>query len=114
MAYTQEGIMSQIMVAFGQGTGATRVSQEAALQLRTLYFGAITAELTGLWATEAVQVLERVRAIGRLAAHRAVSAGATAISVENVTSSAKTVKDGSGSPFCPPDPPDPPLPPGAS
>ncbi|HEY8020255.1 MAG TPA: hypothetical protein VIH93_04110 [Thermoanaerobaculia bacterium] len=114
MAYSQEGIMSQIMVAFGQGTGNTRVSQEAALQLRTIYYPAITDELTGRWETEAVQVLERVRAIGRLAAHRADSTGSTSITLEDVTTSAKTVKDGSGSPFCPPDPPGLALPAGAA
>ena len=40
--YTQEGIMSQVLVAFGQGTGAIRVSHDAAVALRTVYFGAIT------------------------------------------------------------------------
>jgi len=104
MAYTQEGIMAQIMVAFGQGTGATRVSQEAALQLRTIYFGAITDHLTQVWATEAVQVLERVRAIGKLAAHQAMTAGATAIGVGEVQASAKAVRQRSLSPFCPPFP----------
>src|SRR4029078_1387164 len=83
MAYTQEGIMAQIMVAFGQGTGATRVSQEAAMQLRRLYYGAITDDITRIWGTEAVQVLERVRTIGKLAAHRAMSTGATAIGVDD-------------------------------
>ncbi len=105
MAYTQDGIMAQIMVAFGQGTGATRVSQEAALQLRTIYHGAITEELTGLWGTEAVQVLERVRAIGKLAAHRATATGATAITVDDVRTSATAVQAVSCSPFCPPEPP---------
>ena len=67
--YTQEGIMAQIFVAFGQGTGATRVSHDAAVALRTLYFDAITTEIvTTRWAEEAVQVLERIRAIGKLAA----------------------------------------------
>lgn len=104
MAYTQEGIMAQIMVAFGQGTGAWRVSQDAALQLRTIYFDAITEELTGLWETEAVQILERIRAIGRLAANSALEAGATAISVADVRTSATRVRETSESPFCPPDP----------
>jgi hypothetical protein len=104
MAYTQEGIMAQIMVAFGQGTGPTRVSEQAALELRTIYFGAITDEVTGIWETEAVQMLERMRAIGKLAAQRAVTAGATAIDVEDVQTSAKTVREASGSRFCPPFP----------
>lgn len=102
MAYTREGIMAQIMVAFGQGTGATRVSQEAALQLRTIYYGAITEHLTRIWGTEAVQVLERVRSIGKLAAHRAMIAGATAISAADLMASAEAVQQVSLSPFCPP------------
>jgi len=102
MAYTQEGIMAQIMVAFGQGTGATRVSQEAALQLRTIYYGAITDHLTQTWGIEAVQVLERVRAIGKLAAHRAMVAGATTIGIRHLEVSAKAVQKVSCSPFCPP------------
>ena len=102
MAYTREGIMAQIMVAFGQGTGATRVSQEAALQLRTIYYGAITEHLTRIWGTEAVQVLERMRAIGKLAAHRAMIAGATAISTDHLMGSAEAVQETSLSPFCPP------------
>ncbi len=104
MPYTQDGIMAQIMVAFGQGTGATRVSQEGALHLRTLYFGAITQELTDRWETEAVQVLERIRAIGRLAAHLVVSTGATAIGIADIEASARTVQRVSETPFCPPVP----------
>jgi hypothetical protein len=103
-AYTQEGIMAQIMVAFGQGTGATRVSQEAALQLRTIYYGAITDEVLRIWGTEAVQMLERVRAVGKLAAHRAMIAGGTTIGVEHLRGSAREVGRGSCSPFCPPVP----------
>jgi hypothetical protein len=103
MAYTQEGIMAQIMVAFGQGTGEIRVSQDAAMQLRTIYFAAITAEVVAsLWATEAVQVLERIRAIGRLAAQTATAAGATAISVDDVMSSAAAVQATSDTVLCPP------------
>jgi hypothetical protein len=102
--YTQEGIMAQIMVAFGQGTGATRVSQEAALQLRTIYYGAITDEVLRVWGTEAVQMLERVRAVGKLAAHRAMVSGATTIGAEHLRRSAREVGGVSCSPFCPPVP----------
>jgi hypothetical protein len=53
MAYTQEGIMAQILVAFGQGTGAIRVSQDAALELRRWYFDAITPIIINTqWETE--------------------------------------------------------------
>ena len=57
MAYTQEGIMAQIWIAFGQGAGAIRVSHEAALELQRWYYGAITTEVVDKrWKTDAVQV----------------------------------------------------------
>ena len=101
--YTQEGIMSQILVAFGQGTGMTRVSHDAATALRTLYFDAIKPEIVGThWSTEAVQVLERIRALGRLAASKAVTRGDTTVSAEDVSSSAPTIQTKSDTAFCPP------------
>jgi hypothetical protein len=108
MAYTQDGIMAQIWVAFGQGTGTIRVSQEAALELRRWYFDAITPEIVaGTWDTAALQVLDRIRVIGSLAALKAVSAGAVAISSRNVYDAAATVQESSGTPLCPPEPPAP-------
>jgi len=104
-SYTQEGIMSQIFVAFGQGTGATRVSQDAAVALRTLYFDAITSEIVSTrWATEGTQVLERIRAIGRLAGLTAVQRGDSAISANDVQSAAAKVQTTSMTDFCPPVP----------
>lgn len=106
MAYTQEGIMAQILVAFGQGTGTIRVSQEAALELRRWYFDAITPQIIDTqWETQAVQLLERARAIGSLAALKATGTGATAISPQNVYDSASTVQVVSMTELCPPAPP---------
>jgi hypothetical protein len=106
MAYTQEGIMAQIWVAFGQGTGTIRVSQDAALELRRWYFNAITQQVIDqLWETQAVQLLERVRAIGSLAALKATGAGSTAIGPQEVYDSASTVQVTSMTELCPPPPP---------
>lgn len=103
--YTQEGIMAQIWVAFGQGTGTTRVSQSATLVLRDIYFDAITPTVVETrWGDEAVQVLERIRAIGRLAASQAVLRGDTTVSDEDVRSSATTVQLTSETDLCPPPP----------
>jgi hypothetical protein len=101
--YTQEGIMAQIYVAFGQGTGAVRVSQGAALELYNLYFAAIPPAIES-WGTEAAQVLERIRAIGRLAAIQMTLSGETAISAEGVQSAAVIVQLKSDTDFCPPPP----------
>jgi hypothetical protein len=79
MAYTKDGIMAQILVAFGQGTGAVRVSHDATVELRNRYYPMITDKVISSWDTEAVQVLERIRAIGRLMAHDATAAGGTTI-----------------------------------
>jgi hypothetical protein len=101
--YTQEGIMSQIFVAFGQGTGMMRVSHEAVAALHDLYFDAITPDIVSTqWATQAVQVLERIRALGRLAALKAVTRGDTTVSAEDVSSSAPAVHAQSDTAFCPP------------
>ncbi len=105
MAYTQDGIMAQIWIAFGQGAGSTRVSQAAAMELHRWYFSAITPEVVQQkWETDAVQVLERIRAIGSLAAMKATSAGATAITPQQVYESATAVQQTSMTPLCPPPP----------
>ncbi len=105
MAYTQEGIMAQIWIAFGQGAGAIRVSQEAAMELQRWYHDAITPEIVNQrWKTDAVQVLDRIRAIGRLAALKAAGAGSTVIKPEDVYDSASTVQQMSLTPLCPPEP----------
>lgn len=101
MAHTKDGIMAQIWVAFGQGTGFTRVAQEACLKLHSLYYDAIKEELVQRWDEEAAQVLERIRALGKLAANKAIAAGATAITVDDVLASAAVVHRSSNSPWCP-------------
>jgi hypothetical protein len=101
MAYTKQGIMAQIWVAFGQGTGFTRVSQDACLHLQQMYYDAIRDELVESWDEEAVQVLERIRAVGKLAASKAIDAGATAISIDDVRASAEAVHRTSDTPWCP-------------
>lgn len=106
MAYTQEGIMAQIWIAFGQGAGPIRVPQDAAMELRRWYFDAITPEIVDeAWETAAVQVLDRIRAIGSLAALKATTAGATAVTPQDVYESATQVQIASGTPLCPDPPP---------
>ena len=104
MAYTKDGVMAQIWVAFGQGTGAIRVSQEACWVLHDLYYDHIDEDVLNEWETAAVQALERVRAIGSLAALLASTIGSTVISPTNVTTAASTVQQTSGTPMCPPSP----------
>ena len=102
IVYTDEGVMAQIWVAFGQGTGMTRVAQKAALTLQARYSPEIAGHLEE-WGTEAVQVLERIRAIGKLAALKATERGSTIVTEEDVKTAMATVERESDTSWCPPD-----------
>ena len=95
-------ILGQVCLAFGQGTGALRVSQEAVAALRERYGAVLTAEVVKKWDGVAVQVLERMRAIGRLAAHLATAAARTAIGREDLLRAALAVEVESDTDLCPP------------
>lgn len=99
--YSKDGIMAQIWVAFGQGTGMTRTSQKAVLALQARYFEHIDKHLHE-WGPNAVQVLERIRAIGKVAAYRATGRGDTTISEADVTEAITAVEHESDSSWCPP------------
>lgn len=104
MSYTSEGILSQTCLAFGQGTGAVRVSQDACRALRDRYSPRIDADLIASWEHEAVQVLERIRSIGRTAAGRIAAEGRIEITAADFTASARRVEINSDTERCPPDP----------
>lgn len=95
--------MAQVWIAFGQGTNYLRVSQEAALTLYALYYKAITDDLIEKWEYESVQILERIRAIGRLSAQLAVASGDTKIIPPYVLEAAARVQAESDTERCPPD-----------
>lgn len=101
MAYSKDGIMAQVYMAFGQGTGEIRVSQDVCDALKARYYDKITSELIENWDKEAVQVLERIRAIGRLMATEAKIAGSTHIRGEDALhAAAKKVEVGSDTMIC--------------
>lgn len=101
MAHTLNGVMNQVFVAFGQGTGPVRVAQRACRDLRERYTPRIDEAVLARWEDEAVQVLERIRAIGRTAAAEASLAGRTAISTEELRTAILRVEAQSGTPICP-------------
>jgi hypothetical protein len=104
-AYTQEGIMAQIWVAFGQGTGMTRTSQKAVMVLHERYFDHIERSgIIPVWGKEACQVLERIRTIGKYAALQALERGDTTISVTDVNEAIEAVERDSDTDYCPPRP----------
>ncbi len=105
MAYTRDGIMAQIYVAFGQGTGTLRVSQDVCTALREQYLGRITDDVINRWEIVAVQVLERFRALGRLMAINAGTVGSTSLAGADVERSAQTVERQSNTELCQAPPP---------
>jgi len=100
----REVAMAQIYVAFGQGTGEIRVSREACAALGAQVKAQLDIMIKG-WDTDAVQILERIRAIGRGARQLAVSRYDTVISGKDVETAAPRVKEVSATPFCPTDDP---------
>jgi len=101
MAYTKDGIMAQIFVAFGQGTGSVRVSRGACAALHRRYYGWIGESILAIWESEAVQILERVRTIGRRLAVEAGLDGRGEIGSQGIEAAARGVEEGEDCPFCP-------------
>lgn len=97
---TQEGVMDQLLVALGQGTGTVQTSQEATASLRTRYWDRITPQVLEAWSTEANAVLVRIRTIGSLANQRRVAEGRATLNGTDVTLAADTVEHDSGTRFC--------------
>ena len=105
MNYTKEGIMAQVCVAFGQGTGEIRVSQEACVALYDRYVALITDEVLEEWGREAVQALERIRVLGRMVAAETRLAGYSVVSAARVLADAPKVEANSETILCSPPPP---------
>jgi hypothetical protein len=101
MPYTKDGVMAQMFVALGQGTGAVRVSRDACAAFHSRYYDWIDDEILAAWGAAAVQILERVRAIGRRLAFQASLEGRTAIDGAAVLAAARAVEEGESCPYCP-------------
>ena len=83
--YTIADVINQSMVAFGQGTDYLRVNHRACRRLATFMTNTNDRHrLTEVWQDQAVQVLERVRMIGRVAAAIATEVGRTFINEDDV------------------------------
>lgn len=104
MGYSQgssgvELILGQFYVAFGQGAGCVRVHRETIGAIREHYVGLIEKNADS-WEAEGVQVLERVRTVGRLAALKAVQDGSSAIAPKHFTDSTTAVQARSRTRWC--------------
>ena len=105
MPYTKEGILAQVCVAFGQGTGEIRVSQEACMALYNRYSAMFTDQVLADWDKDAVQALERIRVLGRMVAAETRLAGYSAVSADQVLADAPKVEANSSTELCFPAPP---------
>ena len=99
--YTKQDVINQSLVAFGQGTNFMRVSSRALRE-----FVDAAQQLIDMrsmhehWGEVAVQVLERVRTMGRVAAALAIEDGRTYIDEENVRVAMRKVRMMSKSDWC--------------
>ncbi|MEM1203159.1 MAG: hypothetical protein AAGN66_08020 [Acidobacteriota bacterium] len=100
--YTQQDVVSQSLVAFGQGTHFMRVSSRACRVLVAVMENLVlTRRVQETWGTDAVQVLERVRLIGRVAASLAVKDARTVIEEADVRIAVPRVQIVSKTDHCP-------------
>jgi hypothetical protein len=94
-----EQILGQFFVAFGQGTGCVRVKRETIAAIRNHYIGMIET-YSQSWEEDAVQVLERVRTVGRLAALNSLQQGSSAISPEHFLDATGRIQHSSRTRWC--------------
>jgi len=94
-----EEMLGQVLIVFGQGTGAIRIPRKTVAAIRSRYI-AMKDRALPVWDTEAVEALDRVRIVGRLAAQRAVGRGANEVSAEDFLAAAGTVEPESRTSIC--------------
>ena len=94
-----EQILGQFFVAFGQGTGCVRVARETVAAIRNHYVDMIQ-EYSPSWEEDAVQVLERVRTVGRLAALNSLEQGSSTISPEHFKDATGKIQSRSRTRWC--------------
>ena len=94
-----EEMLGQVLVAFGQGTGAIRVPRTTVAAIRSRYLGMKDRALP-VWDKEGTEALDRIRIVGRLAAQKAVGRGANAVTAEDFVTAAGIVEPESGTSIC--------------
>jgi hypothetical protein len=94
-----EEIAGQILIAFGQGTGAIRVPRVTVRAMRA-YFTRFADKALPRWKEDGTEALERVRLMGRLAAQIAVGRGSLELGGEDFTKAADMVRLASKTDLC--------------
>lgn len=99
--YTQQDVLNQTLVAFGQGAGCVRVSSRACRELVGLMAPIIEArDLEDEWGENGVQMLERIRTVGRVAASLLLEEGRVHIEENDVAVAFRRVQMGSKTGEC--------------
>ena len=95
-AYSPQDVINQSLVALGQGTGCIRISSRACRVFVDL-MTAVEAKrkLHEQWEQTAVQMLERMRTVGRVAASLILDEGRVHIEEEEITLAFRRVQGGS-------------------
>ena len=91
-AVTSQEAFDLTLIAFGSGTGGIYVKPEVAKNLRDLIYANFQSEINN-WESQKLFVLECSRAIGRLAAQKAISRGSIAIIWSDAESALKDVSN---------------------
>lgn len=107
-------ILYQMFIAFGQGLGCIRVSRSTCAKIHDRFLGFLQQDhckeriggKEDVWgkADHGAQVLERVRAAGRLAAQQAIGRGHTKISDSDFETAVKLVQSPQDCDWCQPKP----------
>lgn len=97
-----DDILGQMLVAFGAGAQGMRVTRRAIAAFRARYSREWfeRRQIGPNWDTNGVQILERVKAIGRAAAAQATNAGQTKVDADDLHATAKRVEAASDTIDC--------------
>lgn len=99
--YTPQDVLNQSLIALGQGTGCVRVSSRAAREfVRLMTAVEEKKSLHEDWGRIAVQMLERMRTIGRVAASLTLDEGRVHINDEDIAIAFRRVQGGSKTEMC--------------
>jgi hypothetical protein len=92
-------LVTQLLIAFGQGTGSLYIHPDVISQARRTY-RPIVADALASWSATAIQAHEYARALGRIAGHLAVGEGLDIVLIKHVDAAAAMLRANSGTTAC--------------
>lgn len=88
-----EDILAQCLIALGQGAGDFYFAPSGVQAVRSIYWDRIT-EHAGTWSTDAPNILNQARALGRIAADFASADGAAVVTGDHFKKSVRSFERG--------------------